>query len=326
MSQHEDDAQAIGDDEGDAAFTSDDLYGASFEPVYSGATSFLRRKYSRDLKGVDVAVLGVPFDLATSNRPGTRLGPRAVRAASAQLAWDHPQFWDFRPESKLAIVDYGDLVFDPGAPDTFVDDLYGKVNEILDGGATTLALGGDHFITYPILKAHAERHGPLSLLHFDAHSDTWKDNGDRFDHGTMFYRAMKEGLVDPSRSIQVGVRTHNPDTHGFHILNASQIDLMGAQAVAGEIKRVVGDHKVYLTFDIDCLDPSFAPGTGTPVVGGLSTRTALDIIKGVSGIDVIAMDMVEVSPQYDVGEITALAGATMAYQMLCLYALNHASR
>jgi agmatinase len=326
MSDEEYDAAAIGDDEGDAAFTSEDLYRPALEPAYSGATSFLRRKYSRDLKGVDVAVLGVPFDLATTNRPGTRLGPRAVRAASAQLAWDYPQFWDFRPESKLAIVDYGDLVFDPGAPDTFIDVLYCKTKEILDEGATTLALGGDHFITYPILKAHAEKHGPLSLLHFDAHSDTWKDDDDRLDHGTMFYRAMKEGLVDPYRSIQVGLRTHNSDAHGFHILDASRVDQMGAQAVAEEIKRVVGDHKVYLTFDIDCLDPSFAPGTGTPVVGGLSTRTALDIMKGVSGIDVIAMDMVEVAPQYDVGEITALAGATMACHMLSLYALNHASR
>ena len=326
MSDKDYQATAVGKEEGDAAFTSNDLYASSDEPMYSGATSFLRRKYSRDLTGVDVAVLGVPFDLATTGRSGTRAGPRAIRAASTNLAWDYPQFWDFRPEQRLAIVDYGDLVFDPGVAGDFVDQLYTTVKNIVDQNVTTLALGGDHFIAYPILKAHAEKHGPLSLLHFDAHSDTWRDDEDRLDHGTMFYKAMKDGLVDPSSSVQVGLRTHNPETHGFNIINASQVHEMGAKAVAAEIKRIMGDSKVYFTFDIDCLDPSQAPGTGTPVVGGLNTRMTLDIMRNIAGIDVIAMDMVEVAPQYDVGEITSLAAATIAYHQLCLYALNHASR
>jgi agmatinase len=320
------DAGSVGDNPGDGAFTAQSLYEASNEPMYSGATSFLRRKYSRDLKGVDVAVLGVPFDLATTGRSGARLGPRAVREASSNLAWDYPQFWDFKPEEKLAIVDYGDVVFDPGVPLEFIGKVFDTVKTIIDQGPTTLTIGGDHFITYPVLKAHAEKHGPLSLLHFDAHSDTWADDGDRLDHGTMFYRAAKEGLINPATSVQVGLRTHNPETHGFNIINALDVNKLGAEGVAKLIKQKIGDTKTYLTFDVDCLDPSFAPGTGTPVVGGLSTRMALDIIRNVSGIDVVAMDIVEVAPSYDVSEITALAGATLAYHMLCLYAVNHASR
>ena len=183
-----------------------------------------------------------------------------------------------------------------------------------------MCFGGDHFISYPILKAHAKKHGKLSLLHFDAHSDCWEDEEGHVDHGTMFYHAANEGLIDPQRSVQVGLRTFCENTPGFNVLNAPWVHENGIDAVIAEIKRVVGDNKCYLTFDIDCLDPSFAPGTGTPVIGGLSTHQAQQILRGIAGINLIGMDLVEVSPAYDVGEITSLAGASLALEMLYLYA------
>ena len=173
-------------------------------------------------------------------------------------------------------------------------------------------------MTYPVLRALAARHGPLSLVHFDAHSDTWSEDQQRLDHGTMFYHAVKEGLVDDNRSVQIGLRTTNDETLGFHILDARRVHRDGPEFVAAEARRIVGGNRVYLTFDIDCLDPSCAPGTGTPVCGGLSTHQALEIVRGLAGIDVIGMDVVEVAPAYDVGEITALAGATLAAEFLCL--------
>jgi agmatinase len=160
----------------------------------------------------------------------------------------------------------------------------------------------------------------LSLIHFDAHSDTWSDDDGRIDHGTMFFHAAREGVVDPARSVQIGLRTTNDDTLGFSVLDAPWVHAHGPDAAAAEIKRVVGGHKAYLTFDIDCLDPAFAPGTGTPVCGGLSTHQALQIVRGLAGIDLVGMDLVEVAPAYDVGDITALAGATLAHEFLCVFA------
>ena len=305
---------------GDSAFTREILYGTEFEITYAGALSFMRRKYTRELSGVDVAVSGVPLDTATTNRPGTRFGPRAVRAASSQIAWARPYGWDFDPLDRLAVVDYGDCTFDFGRPEQTPAAIQAHAKEILDQDTALLTIGGDHFITYPLLRAHAEKHGPLSLLHFDAHSDTWADEEGRIDHGTMFYHAAKEGIVDPKRSVQIGLRTTNDDTLGFNVLDAPWVHANGAAATAAEAKGILGDHKVYLTFDIDCLDPCFAPGTGTPVCGGLSTAQALEIMKGLAGIKVVGADLVEVAPAYDVGEITALAGATMAYEFLCLMA------
>jgi agmatinase len=307
----------------DNAFTAASPYGTvKGSPSYAGALSFMRRKYSRDLAGVDVAVTGIPLDTATTNRPGARFGPRAVRAASIGISWERPWPWDFDPFDRLAVVDYGDCEFDYGKPETivpFIEDHFGR---ILDAGAASLALGGDHFVTYPVLRAYAKRHGPLSLLHFDAHSDTWGEEQQRLDHGTMFYHAAREGLVDDKRSVQVGLRTTNDETLGFNILDARWVHRHGPEAVAGEIRSLVGDSKVYLTFDIDCLDPSYAPGTGTPVCGGLSTHQALEIVRGLEGINLVGMDLTEVAPAYDVGEITALAGATLAAEFLCLYAAN----
>ncbi len=307
----------------DNAFTAKSPYGTvKGSPSYAGALSFMRRKYSKDLEGVDVAVTGIPLDSATTNRPGARLGPRAIRAATPGISWERPWPWDFDPFDRLAVVDYGDCEFDFGRPETIVPYIEDYIGEILAGGAASLVMGGDHFVTYPVLKAYAKMHGPLSLVHFDAHSDTWGEDQQRLDHGTMFYHATREGLVDDSRSVQIGLRTTNDEPMNFNILDSRWVHANGPAAVAAEVKRIVGDNKVYLTFDIDCLDPSFAPGTGTPVCGGLSTHQALEIVRGLVGINLVGMDIVEVAPAYDVGEITALAGATLASEFLCLYAAN----
>ena len=305
----------------DYAITRESLYGTTPEPTYAGITSFMRRKYTKDLAGVDVAVTGVPLDTATTNRPGARFGPRAIRNASTIMAWERPYGMAFDPFDKLAVADVGDCFFDFGQPEKVPEQIEAHAWDIIKEGPGLLSLGGDHFIAYPLLKAHAKKHGaPLSLLHFDAHSDTWADPHDRIDHGTMFYWAVKNGLVDPATSVQIGLRTSNPDTLGFNIIDAPQVHATGLETVVQQIQTHLGDRPVYLTFDIDCLDPSFAPGTGTPVCGGLSSHQAMTILRGLAGINVVGMDIVEVAPAYDVGEITALAATHLAMEMLYLYA------
>lgn len=306
----------------DNAFTGDGLRGkVEHAPSYGGALSFLRRRFSRDLEGVDVAVTGIPLDVATSNRPGARFGPRAIRAASAMLAWERPYGMAFDPFDRLAVADYGDCVFDYGRQSAAPDAIEAHVAAILDAGSAVLSLGGDHFVSYPILKAHAARFGaPLSLLHFDAHSDTWPDDQGRVDHGTMFYQAARQGLIDPETSVQIGLRTTNHDTLGFNIIDAPRVHEIGIAAVIEEARAYLGERPVYLTFDIDCLDPAFAPGTGTPVCGGLTTHQALSILRGLAGIKLVGMDVVEVAPAYDSAEITAVAAAHVAMEMLYLFA------
>ena len=311
---------------GDHAINRDTLYGTTPEPTYAGAVSFMRRKYSRDLAGVDLAVTGVPLDTATTNRPGARFGPRAVRAASTIMAWERPYGMEFDPFDKLAIVDFGDCYFDFGRPESVPDVIEAHARSIIEQGPGLLTLGGDHFISYPLLKAHADKFGaPLALLHFDAHSDTWVDEAGRIDHGTMFFHAAKQGLVDPDVSMQVGLRTHNPDTLGFGILDAPSVHANGVAATVAAIRARLGERPVYVTFDIDCLDPSIAPGTGTPVCGGLTSYQAMSILRGLRGINIVGMDVVEVAPAYDVGEITALAAAHIAMEMVCLYASRPSS-
>ncbi|MCA8284536.1 agmatinase [Burkholderia cenocepacia] len=305
----------------DFAFTRDSLYGTVAEPSFAGATSFMRRRFSRDLDGVDLAITGVPYDAAASHRPGTRFGPRGLRIASTGIAWERPWPWEFDPFDVLAAVDYGDCAFDLGQPESVPGAIEQHADEILQRNCAMLTLGGDHFITYPLLKAHAKVHGPLSLIHFDAHTDTWPDHDSkRIDHGTMFFHAAKEGLVVPERSIQVGIRTTNDDQMSFEVVDARQVHRSMPEAIAARIRERVGGHPVYLTFDIDCLDPAFAPGTGTPVSGGLSSYQAFEILHHLRGINLVGMDVVEVSPPYDHAEITSLAGAMIALEMICLYA------
>nr|WP_316652850.1 agmatinase [uncultured Gellertiella sp.] len=312
--------------QGDLAFTRSSDHGTMMEATYAGALSFLRKRYTRDLTGADVAVMGIPFDLAVSNRPGTRFGPRAVRAASAHMAWSAPWPWDFDPFDEMAVIDYGDCLFDPGRPQEVADRIVETATTILDAGTALLSIGGDHYVTYPLLKAHAARHGPLALIQFDAHTDTWADEGGRIDHGTMLWYATRDGLVDPSASVQVGIRTHNPDPLGFTILNAIEVQKQGPEAIAARVREIVGDRACYITFDIDCLDPSAAPGTGTPVPGGLTSYQAQEILRNLAGVNVVGMDVVEVSPPYDHAEITALAAATIAQDLLALHAIARRKR
>jgi agmatinase len=304
---------------GDQAFRAESLYGRREESTFAGALSFLRRKYTRDLTGVDVAVTGIPFDLATSFRGGARFGPAAVRAGSVQLAELKAFPWRFDPFDNLAVVDYGDCYFHHGHPNRAAEIITAHTREILAGGAKTLSIGGDHFVTYPILRAYAEKHGPVSLVHFDAHPDTWPDDGEELNHGSMFTRAVAEEIVDPKTSVQIGIRTVAPEC-GFTILDAPSIHERGAQAAAERVLEVLDGRPAYLTFDIDCLDPAFAPGTGTPVAGGLSSAQALAILRALGGVDWLGMDVVEVAPAYDHAEITAIAAATLAHDWLCLLA------
>ena len=311
----------------DSAVTRKGYKGASFENAFGGALSFLRRTYTKDLTGVDLAVTGIPFDQAVTNRPGTRLGPRAIREASALQAFDPPYGWDIDPMVDFNVADYGDLAFDYADIPAFPKAVTGHIRTILDAGAGSLCLGGDHYITFPILRAYVEKFGPLSLLQFDAHSDTWPDDDmSRVDHGTMFYKAVKEGLIDPKRSVQVGIRTVCEDYMGVTVIDAREVHESGTAAVVEKIKQVIGDNQTYLTFDIDCLDPAFAPGTGTPVSGGLSSAQALHILRDLKGLNMVGGDVVEVSPPFDVGNATAVAGAHVANELMCLYCYNKRER
>jgi agmatinase len=303
-----------------------DLRGGSKEPTYAGALSFMRRRYSRDLAGVDVAVWGIPFDAAVSNRPGARFGPQAIRRASAIFDGD-PQYPHGRdPFAELAVVDRGDCVFDYGRHAEIPRCIEGQAREVLDAGAHLVSLGGDHFVTWPLLRAHAARHGTLALVQLDAHQDTWDDDGDRLDHGSFVARAVKDGLIDPARSIQVGIRTQAPQTCGIEILDAYTVHELGVRATVERILARVGPGPAYLTVDVDCLDPAFAPGTGTPVAGGLSSAQALMILRGLGGVDWRGMDVVEVAPAYDHADITAIAAATFVQHYLGLLAAKRRQR
>jgi len=310
------------DTPGDQAFRAETHKGTVIESTYAGARSFMRRRYGRDLSGIDIAVTGVPFDQATTNRPGARFGPEAIRRASAQLAWGPIWPWMFDPFDTLAVIDYGDCWYDHATPGAIDAALEAHAGEILDAGAGMLSLGGDHYVTYPLLKAHHARHGPLALVQFDAHRDVEEDNARRIDHGTMFRYAIEDGLIDPERSVQIGIRStyRGERRHGMTIIHADRVHSAPPAEIAKLIARAVGDTRAYLTFDIDCLDPAFAPGTGTPVPGGLSTHQALSILRGLVDVDFAGADVVEVSPTYDTSEVTALAAATIALEYLCLKA------
>ena len=307
----------------DLAITRDGFKGLSSENTFAGVTSFLRRTYSKDLTGVDLAITGVPFDQAVTNRPGTRLGPRAIREASSLQAPDAPYGWGFSPLSDFAIADYGDMPFDYAVVADVPAAIEAHVTEILDQGAGVITLGGDHSISLPILRAHVAKHGPVALLQFDAHTDTWADDDPkRVDHGTMFYTAVQEGLIDVKHSVQVGIRTDNPDTLGISIIDAREVHSIGPAATADKIKSILGAQKTYLSFDIDALDPAFAPGTGTPVWGGLTSAQAAHILRDLAGINMIGGDMVEVSPPFDTTGATAIAGAHVATELVCLWCWN----
>jgi agmatinase len=316
---------ALGDakEQVDLAFTREARRGLAYENAFGGATSFLRRRYSKDLAGVDLAVTGVPFDQAVTHRPGARFGPRAIREASCLQPFDPPYGWGFDPLSDFAIIDYGDLAFDYAKTAEFPSRVTEHIGGILAAGPGTVTLGGDHSITLPILRAYADKFGPLAVIQFDAHSDLWADDDEeRVDHGTFLYKAVKQGIVDAARSVQIGIRTETPDYLGVSVIDARAVHEKGTAAAVARAKDIVGKGPVYLTFDIDALDPAFAPGTGTPVWGGLASWQAAAMLRDLAGIDIVGGDVVEVAPAYDATGATAVAGAHVAMELLCLYCWN----
>jgi agmatinase len=287
--------------------------------TYAVSPTFLG--VARHDRGAPLCVAGIPLDLGTTNRSGARFGPSAIRQASRMLTdGAHPQ--SFVDPAALPLADIGDF-------DIALGDLLGSLTRIEEQARDIehlIALGGDHAITLPLLRALKRKHNAPALIHFDAHVDTWPENfGQAFAHGSVFHHAITEGLVEPRRMVQVGIRSPlSREVHdwtlarGVTIIAAPQVHEAGPAAVAARIREIVGDAPVYLSFDIDVLDPAFAPGTGTPEIGGLASWQAQAILRRLKGLCLVGMDVVEVAPAYDVAEITALAGATMAWEYLCL--------
>ena len=308
----------------DLAFTRKGRRGLAYENAFSGATSFMRRAYSKDIATADLVVTGIPFDQAVTHRPGTRFGPRAIREASTLQPYDPPYGWDgFNPLSEFEIVDYGDMAFDYANVAGVPNLIENHIKTVISQGPATVTLGGDHFITLPILRAYAEKFGPMSVIQFDAHSDLWADDDmSRIDHGTFMYKAVKLGLVDVTRSVQIGIRTECDDYLGMPYIDARTVHDKGATYVSEKVKEIVGDAPTYVTFDIDALDPAFAPGTGTPVWGGLASWQAAAILRDLAGINMVGGDIVEVSPPYDTTGATAIVGAHIAMELCCLALWN----
>jgi agmatinase len=310
----------------DHAFRTETLKGGANDPTYAGALSFMRRRYSRDLTGVDLAILGIPLDVTVTNRPGARFGPQAIRRASAIFDGDAQYPFGFDIWEDLAAVDFGDVALDLHAPLTIPETIEAEARLVLDADVHLFTLGGDHFVTWPLLKLHAEKHGPLALVQFDAHQDTWPDDGRKLSHGSFVLRAVREGIVNPERSIQIGIRTHAPEDCGIEAITAYDVHRMGPDEVAARIRARIGDVPAYMTFDIDCLDPAFAPGTGTPVSGGLSSAQALMALAGLHDVNFVGGDVVEVSPPYDHADITAIAASCVAQHYIGLLAQRRRKR
>ncbi len=297
--------------------------------AYSGVPTFMRQTPTRDLSGVDVAIVGVPFDSgATSFRGGTRFGPRKIREASLAL-WGHHHIHGVAPTEALSVVDYGDVAIEMAYIEKTMSAITAEVGAVLAQGPMVVALGGDHSISLPLLRAQAAKYGPLALVHFDAHTDV--EPGD-YEHGTVFRHAVEEGLIDPAAFIQVGIRgsLYFPDDLnvarrlGIRVLTIDDCFEMGIPAVIEAIRQTVAGRRTYVTLDIDAADPAFAPGTGTPEPGGFSSYQMLQLMRGLKGLDLVGMDIVEVSPPYDHADVTAILAANLVFEYLCLVALNRA--
>jgi agmatinase len=299
-------------------------------PRFEGISTFMRLPHVQNLDGVDVAVVGVPFDTGATYRNGARFGPQAVRAGSRLLRPYNPAL-DVNIFDYLSVVDFGDLPISPGFIEPSYDSIAAGLRAIHGADVVPISIGGDHAIVLAELRAAAAVHGPLGLAHFDSHSDTWDSYwGQKYTHGTPFKRAVEEGLLDPARCIQVGMRgsLYAPEDLqvardlGLEVLPNEEMFALGMDAVAARVRDRVGAGKTFLSFDIDFVDPSFAPGTGTPEIGGPSSREVLTLIRKLTGIDFVAFDLVEVLPQYDIAEITAMTAATVIYEFLSLLALQ----
>ena len=301
----------------------------SSAPRYMEIATFMRAPLLDDPSVCDIAMIGVPFDGAVTNRPGARHGPREIRNASSMMRAIHP-VTRANPYDLCRVGDVGDVpfsrVFDIETVHREITDFVGRFSA---AGVLPLSAGGDHSITLPILRAVAQQ--PVGLIQIDSHTDTWDDwMGSPYHHGSPFRRAVEEGLVDPERSVQIGIRGAQQvadgwdysTTSGMRVIFMHDLDAMGMDAVIATARETVGEGPVYLSFDVDGLDPAFAPGTGTPEIGGLTTREALALLRGLDALDMVGADVVEVAPPFDPTGSTALVGATLMYELLCLLAVQ----
>ncbi|QFQ89383.1 agmatinase [Paracoccus kondratievae] len=307
---------------------------AALVPRFAGHATFMRLPALTSAEGLDVALIGIPWDGGTTNRPGARHGPREVRNQSSLMRKVH-HVTGVAPYERLAVADLGDLVVQPIDLMAALEQIEAGIAGVCAAGALPLSVGGDHLTTLPILRAIHKAQpepGPLGLVQFDAHSDTndsyFGDNP--YTHGTPFRRAIEEGVLDPRRVVQIGIRgsVYSADEHqwakdqGIRIIYIEECDRRAPGDVMAEVRDLMGDAPTYVTFDIDSIDPSMAPGTGTPEIGGLTTREAQAMVRGLAGLNIVGADVVEVSPPFDQGGITALTGATMLFELLCVLASN----
>jgi agmatinase len=299
-------------------------------PRFGQVATFMLLPIAPSPVGLDVAVLGIPFDGGVSYRPGARFGPRAVRDQSSLIRPWNPVL-KVHPFERLSVADCGDVDVVPVSIDATHAAISRRIAELVAAGATPLCVGGDHSVTLPILRVLAKRHGPLGLVHFDAHPDTWDEYfGSKFYHGTPFRRGVEEGLIDPRRMIQVGIRgpLYGPedfafqDQHGIDVIRIEEVKAHGTAWVAERLARLQGG-PLYCSFDIDAVDPAYAPATGVPEVGGLTSYEALSLVRALAEFPLVGADIVEVSPPYDgPGQITALLAANLLFEMVSVMALR----
>ena len=304
--------------------------GFEFQP-YSGICTFGRSPHTRDVSGADVAIVGVPYDGATSYRSGARFGPRAIREQS-MLLWGYNNPLGVAPFKTLKVIDYGDVEVVPVDVLATHGAINVEVSNILKENVKVITLGGDHSIALPLLQAHARKYGRLAVIHFDAHPDTWDTEfgQQKFSHGTPFRRAIEQRLIDTSAYLQIGIRgptSGKQDYEDAIALGARMITMdeamgLGLARILKEIKDRVADKPVYITLDIDSMDPAFAPGTGTPEVGGFSSYQVLQLLRGLKGLNIVGADVVEVSPPFDHSNITSILASNLVFEYLSLMALN----
>jgi len=299
-------------------------------PRFGQPATFMRLPHVREAQGLDVAIVGVPYDGGTSYRPGARFGPRHIRDQSSLIRPFNPVL-QVAPFERLRVADYGDVDVSPVSLEQTFAAVERELDVVVAAGAIPLAVGGDHSITLPVLRSLARRHGPLALVHFDSHPDTWGEYAGSYHyHGSTFRRAIEEGIVDGGRLIQIGIRgpiytRDDFDFHAEHGLEAIRIAEVKEGGVASVVERLtrLEGRPAYCSFDIDAVDPAYAPATGTPEVGGLTAYEALSLVRGLRGLDLVGADVVEVAPPYDgPGAITSLLAANLLFELLCLFALR----